>query len=325
MKKPDVPASEPARMEALRSLKVLDSESEERFDRVTRLASRLFDVPIALVSLVDHSRQWFKSRHGLEATETPREISFCGHAILEDEVFVVPDAAADPRFHDNPLVTGDPRIRFYAGCPLRPVGNQRVGTLCLIDRAPRTLTPEEQDTLRDLAGVVERELAALDLATVDSLTGLANRVSFELLGDQAMRIARRNDQPASLAFVDMDGFKRINDELGHQAGDEALVEMATILKEVFRRSDVIARIGGDEFCVLLAEASAAELRAPFGRLETVVRSHNASRPPTHPLAYSLGCRDFDPARHAAFSDWMRDADAAMYEVKRRRVQGRGER
>ncbi len=321
MKKPDVPASEQTRLNTLRSLKVLGSEPEERFDRVTRLASRLFGVPIALVSLVDHSRQWFKSRQGLDATETPREISFCGHSILDDEIFEVSDAAADPRFHDNPLVVGDPQIRFYAGCPLRPTGDERVGTLCLIDREPRALSLEERETLRDLAAVVERELAALDLATIDALTGLANRHAFELLGDQAMRIAQRNRQPASLAFVDMDDFKRINDELGHQAGDEALIEMSAILKEVFRRSDVIARIGGDEFCVLLADASSKELEAPFGRLGAVVRSHNTSRLPGYPLAYSLGCCDFDPTRHAVFADWLRDADAAMYQKKRQRPRG----
>ena len=318
MKKPDVPASEPARLDALRALEVLDTRPEERFDRITRLASRLFDVPIALVSLVDDSRQWFKSRHGLEAPETSREISFCGHTILEDGILVVQDAKVDPRFHDNPLVLDDPRIRFYAGCPLRPVGRERVGTLCLIDRSPRQLSADELETLRDLAGVVERELAALDLATVDSLTGLANRAAFELLGEQAVRISLRTGRPASLAFIDMDGFKRINDELGHQAGDEALIEMSVILREVFRRSDVIARIGGDEFCMLLSEANSADLAAPFSRLEAVVRKHNGSRPPDHPLAYSLGCQDFDPARHATFPEWMRDADAAMYRVKRAR-------
>ncbi len=122
MKAPDIPQDEQARIKALRSLNVLDTPSEERFDRLTRLAKRMFDVPIALVSLVDENRQWFKSCIGLDVSETPRDISFCGHAILGSEVFIIPDTKKDERFTDNPLVLNDPHIRFYAGCPLRYIG-----------------------------------------------------------------------------------------------------------------------------------------------------------------------------------------------------------
>src|ERR1700752_1549332 len=113
---PALPADENTRLDTLRALNILDTSPEERFDRLTRLAKRLFGVPIALVNLVDADRQWFKSCVGLSATETPRDISFCGHAILGDDILLVPDAGVDERFHDNPLVTGDPNIRFYAGC-----------------------------------------------------------------------------------------------------------------------------------------------------------------------------------------------------------------
>ena len=152
------PADEGARLDALRALAVLDSEPEERFDRLTRLAQDLFDAPIALVSLVDSERQWFKSRIGLDATETPREVSFCAHAILDDDVFVIRDALADPRFADNPLVLGDPDIRFYAGAPLSTTEGQAIGTLCVIDTKPREWSPDESKALRDLADVVEDEL-----------------------------------------------------------------------------------------------------------------------------------------------------------------------
>ena len=137
MLKPPIPKNEAQRMESLRSLHILDTPAEERFDRITRLAKRLFGVPIALVSLVDESRQWFKSRQGLDATETPREISFCGHSILCDDTMVIADAAQDERFADNPLVTDEPHIRFYAGCPVQTPDRQRIGTLCIIDRQPR--------------------------------------------------------------------------------------------------------------------------------------------------------------------------------------------
>jgi CheY-like chemotaxis protein len=154
-----LPPDEPARLRALHALGILDSPPEERFDRITRLAQRVFNTPIALVTLIDAERQWFKSRQGIADAETPRESSFCAHAIHDDRVFVVPDALHDGRFADNPLVAGTPRIRFYAGRPVR-VDGRRVGTLCLIDRRPRELGDEDARTLDDLATLVERELAA---------------------------------------------------------------------------------------------------------------------------------------------------------------------
>lgn len=158
MKTPPFPEDEPERLEALRGLDILDTPPEPRFDRVTRLAQQLFQVPIALVSLVDADRQWFKSQQGLGATETPRDISFCGHAILGDAIFVVPNTLEDDRFADNPLVCGVPDIRFYAGAPLHSSSGHRVGTLCIIDRQPRSFSEEGLKGLRDLADCVEAEL-----------------------------------------------------------------------------------------------------------------------------------------------------------------------
>ncbi len=153
-----VPPDDDARVQSLRRLLVLDTPPQERFDSLTAYAASVFQVPIALVSLVDRDRQWFKSRCGLGVTQTPRDLSFCGHAILRDEVMVVRDAWADERFRDNPLVTGDPFIRFYAGAPLVLEDGHKVGTFCLIDRRPRTLDAWEQAHLRDLARVAALEL-----------------------------------------------------------------------------------------------------------------------------------------------------------------------
>lgn len=159
-----LPEDEGARLDALHALEVLDTPPEERFDRVTRIAAALFDVPMALVSLVDAERQWFKSHHGLDATETPREMAFCGHAILNDDPLVVPDAHRDARFADNPLVTGPPHVRFYAGVPLRvrDVAGTRaaVGTLCVLDHRPREIERDQLRLLCDLATLVEDELVA---------------------------------------------------------------------------------------------------------------------------------------------------------------------
>ncbi len=158
MNEPIFPPDEQERLAALQELRLLDTPAEERFDRITRTARDLFHVPIALISLVDAKRQWFKSRTGLDVTETPRSISFCGHAILGDDALVVENALEDSRFSDNPLVTSPPEIRFYAGIPLRSRTGRKLGTLCLLDRMPRSFGAEEVARLRDLAAWAEREL-----------------------------------------------------------------------------------------------------------------------------------------------------------------------
>ena len=158
MLKPEIPINEAARLQALQALKILDTPPEERFDRLTRIAQHALQVPIVLISLVDEDRQWFKSHQGLDATEIPRFISFCGHAILGAEVFCIPDAMTDERFSDNPLVSGALGIRFYAGAPLELQNGYRVGTLCAIDMQPRQMSSEQLAMLRDLARCVTDEL-----------------------------------------------------------------------------------------------------------------------------------------------------------------------
>ncbi|WP_237134130.1 PAS domain S-box protein [Pseudohongiella sp. O18] len=157
MQKPAIPCNEPERLKALHSLRLLFTAAEARFDRITRLAQRVFGVEIALISLVAEDIQWFKSRQGLDVTQTERSISFCGHTILQDEFLVVSDTHEDPRFRDNPLVTDAPNIRFYAGAPLKSFDDQNIGTLCLIHPQPRTFTSQDKLLLRDLADLVEQE------------------------------------------------------------------------------------------------------------------------------------------------------------------------
>lgn len=159
MKEPPLPLHEDDRLRALRALLILDTPPEERFDRLMDFAAREFDMPIVLLSLVDAQRQWFKARHGLDVCETARGISFCAHAILQDAVMVVPDTALDERFADNPLVTGEPHIRFYAGAPLKMPDGHNIGTFCLIDRKPRSLDAIDLAILQSLRDLAVEELA----------------------------------------------------------------------------------------------------------------------------------------------------------------------
>jgi len=194
MKIPEQPANEDQRLSALEQSQLLDTPPEERFDRITRLASRLFNVPIALVSLVDKDRQWFKSCYGLGVRETARDISFCGHAILGADAFIVENALNDHRFADNPLVTGEPSIRFYAGAPLEDRSGNRLGTLCLIDRKPRAFSAEDKHNLRDLADMVEREFQYQELGSYygerTRALNILNEIALDNEGSESERVER---------------------------------------------------------------------------------------------------------------------------------------
>lgn len=322
MIKPPLPHDETLRLKSLHSLKVLDTEPEERFDRITRLARNIFNVPIALVSLVDGDRQWFKSAVGLDADQTPREISFCGHAIVGHDVFVVPSAKQDERFCDNPLVVDDPNIRFYAGYPLRAPNGTRLGTLCLIDREPREFSAADTEMLKSLGEMVEAELFSVTLATTDELTGLSNRRGFMMVAPHALALCRRTELPATLALIDLDGFKQINDNLGHEDGDAALKEFARCLIKSCRESDIVARLGGDEFCGLFSGSRIDQLQVAFDRLADRLAAVNKNRDPNYPIRFSAGAAVYEPTAQPDLHELLRAADEVMYERKRERAEAR---
>jgi diguanylate cyclase (GGDEF)-like protein len=271
VKAPEIPKDERTRLQKLEGLGLIYSPAEERFDRITRLARQVFGVPIALVSMVSAKCQWFKSAQGLLVTETSREISFCGHAILGEDVLIIPDTKLDPAFADNPLVTGDPYIRFYAGQPLKFEG-MKLGTLCVIDRQPRHVSPSELDTLRSLAAWAENEFkvsvlsaAQLELiadlnetrrqAMVDPLTNVWNRRGLDELLQREMAHAQRVGDAVTLMIIDVDNFKEINDRHGHAMGDHVLKEVAQRIRSSVRPHDAIGRVGGDEFLVFLGDCT----------------------------------------------------------------------
>lgn len=317
MKKPDIPEDENGRLKDLRSLNILDTLPEERFDRLTRMAARMFDVPIALVSLVDEKRQWFKSCIGLNVRETPRDISFCGHAILGDDVFIIPDAAKDERFMHNPLVVGNPFIRFYAGCPLRLPSRSKMGTLCIIDVKPRHLNDEDIALLRDLTLMVESEFAALQIATSDELTKISNRRGFLVLAQKFLDYCRRNDVVASLIFFDLNNFKLINDNFGHTEGDRALTTFADLTLNNLRDSDIFARLGGDEFVALLLNTPKEGAKFAVSKLREALDNYNREASRGYDIVFSHGIVEFSPKRHGEIEDLLSDGDSLMYEDKKK--------
>ena len=319
MPAPAFPDNEGSRLFKLRSLELLDTVPEERFDRITRLAQRTFGVPTAIISLVDQDRLWCKSTVGLDVREMPRSISLCAHAILSDDILIVPDATADSRFADNPLVTGAPHVRFYAGCPLDIGGGNRVGSLCLIDTQPRTFSEEQKESLRDLARIVVQELKAASLATTDALTTLSNRRGFFNVGQQVVDLCKRTNSPVTLLLFDLDQFKSINNGFGHAEGDYALRSFAELLRPVFRSSDVIGRLGGDKFVVLLPCASHAQAVTAIERFRLKLARFNANAARGYTLSCSISACGHDALLAVDLSRMLAQADKDMYLSKRRRL------
>ena len=314
---PTIPEDERQRLEKLRALKLLDSAPEERFDRLTRMAKRMFGVDISVLSLIDDGRQWFKSKHTEMdiPDETSREVSFCGHAILGNDVFVVEDALDDHRFRDNPLVTADPNIRFYAGYPLKVNNGSALGTLCIIDTEPRAFDPEDSQLLKDLGVMAEQEIAALQLATLDELTLISNRRGFTDLAKHSLNICRRKGLAASILLIDLNKFKPINDNFGHAEGDRALVVFANIMREVFRQSDVFGRIGGDEFAVLMMDVDEEKTQRVIERFKKEVTAYNKEAARGYDIEYSVGYINTSIDDSMTIDDLLAAADKKMYAEK----------
>lgn len=467
---PDALTDEARRLAALQALALLDSEPEREFDALVALAAQMLDVPVALLTLIDSDRQWIKAAKGLELTETPRSVAFCDHTIRGEMPMVVDDATADHRFRDNPLVTGEPGMRFYAGAPIHTIDSagerHAIGALCIIDTTPRGLNAEGERALIHLATLAETAIAArnaahqaiaiattadaqatalarqdrifrqaermaafgswrlaldddaiewsegvyrihglpigdkppldaaLDFyppharaevsaaiartiatgepfdvevdfttaqglarrvrsigeleridgkpdalvgvfqdvterhalemslrrsADTDSLTGLANRAAFERALDAAMTRAHIDGTPLLLALVDLDGFKAINDTLGHTAGDDVLRGVGRSLGAPWLKGSLAARLGGDEFAVILDDPL---LTAAPDRLRE--RLEEALRVPVHAdglalvSAGTVGIASLAPDCHA-IRDFVHAADTVLYKAKRARV------
>lgn len=445
-----IPDNDADRVHALRRYGILDSAVEPSYERLTRLASRILDMPISLISLMDEERQWFKSKVGIDASETPRSLAFCNYTICSNTFFQVKDATKDPRFRNNPLVTGGLNIRYYGGAPIRTPDGFVLGTLCAIDTKPRCLSPAQIETLTDCAetiaelieqqfvtknaqqseeslmdavqavpdgfvlydaddrlvvcndryrdiykecadlikpgvhfadliraGVergqypaakdneeewiaerlsrhrqgetlVEQELpddrwlrieerkttdggvvgfrvditelkrqqrALQQLAWVDSLTKALNRGRFMDLAETEFNRAARYNHKTALIVLDIDRFKSINDTYGHQAGDNVIKEAVTRWKGHLRGNDLIARTGGEEFVVLLPQATlegaqiaAERLRASIGESAFIFRKKQI------PVTVSAGLVIVEPGAETR-DEALARADKALYQAK----------
>lgn len=303
-----IPLDEEARLESLRELRLLDSEPEERFDRITRMAQRLFDVPIVVFSLVDSERVWFKSRVGLDFPELQRGDAFCSHAILTDGIIQVEDAADDPRFRLSPIVNSSPGVRFYAGFPVSSVERRRVGVLAIMDTKPRVLNAADLKSLADLARGLEAEISATRVSTVDELTGMLNLRGFHQFAEKLLKISARSGTPLSLVYVDVLNPRGVSTPTDRE---HFLKQVSETINQTFRQSDVLARIGSARFCALLPENSDHASETATARLQTAIRAWNMEPDiPFHLDVVASGAR-FDPANPASLEELMTRAETAV--------------
>lgn len=342
MPAPAHPANEADRLTALQRSRILDTQTDEAFEDLIRIAVAICHVPMAMVSLIDAERQWLKARIGIDVAETTRVDAFCAHTILEPGMtMVVEDALQDPRFSASRLVTGESKVRFYAGAPLLDPDGLPLGSFCVMDRVPRKLEPDQLQALealsRQASRLIEAHRLAMELryhlderewyeeqlrlhqeelerqnadlteqARTDPLTGLPNRRAFTVTVEEMAASGQRY----AVAVCDIDHFKTINDLHGHAEGDRVLVAVADVLRSHQAVRGRVARVGGEEFVLLFPGSSASEAALQCEYL----RESIAGLPLGIPLTVSIGVAGSDP--DSAEQDVFARADAAMYDAKR---------
>jgi len=303
---------EAGRLAALDRYNVLDTGREQQFDKITALVRSILDVPIASVTLVAKDRQWFKSMNGLPILQTPRDISFCTHTILAREPLNIPDAQLDPRFCDNPLVTGDPFIRAYLGSPLMTPDGFNIGALCAIDSRPREFAASAELLMASFASLVVDELELRLIAEVDHLTGVLTRRNF--IGRVSKQLSKAGLSHSTLVMFDVDHFKVINDRFGHPSGDKVLQLICSRVRAELPSGAAVGRLGGEEFGILLPDVDQHQAFRLIEQVRTAITELRLDFAPDLVVTASFGMVDLAGATvdHA-----VSEADAALYAAKRK--------
>ncbi|HCU65133.1 MAG TPA: GGDEF domain-containing protein [Rheinheimera sp.] len=308
-----IPDNEPMRLATLHTSQLLNCRGSEQFNRLIRLGRRLLQMPMCAIHLVDAEQIRVLAAQGCNLSGSARQSSFCGHTILGDDALVIQDTRHHPYFFDHPLVQGADGIRCYVGVPLRAFNGCKIGTLCLMDKIPREISADDLAALRDLALLTEQEMASCQLAIIDDLTSLVNRRGFETMARLLLNSSERQGLPAVLLYFDLDGFSTLNHAYGEAEGDRALMRFARLLKQTFRGSDVIGRLGDDEFAVLVANSNAQQAEQIVDRLRQSTQLQQSQESWSSPLQFSVAAVHYLPDQGPSLEHLLSRADQLMYQ------------
>jgi diguanylate cyclase (GGDEF)-like protein len=318
---------------SIHSLDLFYTPLEERFERITRLARRALQVPVAAISLLNEDKQWFKSAAGWGISELPRDQAICRLAVEAGQALVIGDTLEDPRVAKLLIVAGTPRFRAYAGQPLLGEHGACIGTFCVFDLKPREFSAADRQALIDLAALAQRELHSDQLtsahaaltsklgmarreALMDPLTHLWNRRGASVLLKGAFETADQRGTSLALALLDLDNFKRVNDNHGHQTGDEVLRRVASRLLSAVRGDDAICRLGGDEFLVLMTDTDANIANRAAERIRhAIIDSPIPTRDGAMSMSVSVGCTIRQARDTTAVEALLERADQALMQSK----------
>ncbi|UTA47106.1 sensor domain-containing diguanylate cyclase [Simiduia sp. 21SJ11W-1] len=313
---PGMPPNEPQRLAALRSLELFGKPPQERFDRYTRLARRLFNTPIALISLVEADELWFLSHQGLPLERAPRANAFCAQVVASNQPLLVPSARQDARFKHNPSVVGANGLQFYAGCPLCIDHKTTLGTLCILDKRPRNFGVDHLKQLNKLAQLASHALSKHLPDTVDGLTHISNRQGFKTLAQFVIDTGLERGRSTTLLLFNLKNFRPLNDHFGRAEGDVALKAFARLLCQGFRESDLVARLGGDKFAVLLGESDDAGAAIALDRFKKNLGKYNRQALRGYDLRFEVARMGYNRDAFGSVNRLLTAADATLAEASR---------
>lgn len=332
------PDNEEQRRTSVARMNIIATPREADFDRITRIAKIHFNVETCIITTADKDTIWTHANAGTPAPNIPRDISMCGHTLISEDYFIIPDTLKDPRFSDNPLVLGPQKIRFYAGVPIKNVEGFSAGTFCMFDTNPRELSTNEVNVLQDFAKLAEMAYRARNLgqsqsellveldvakrnALIDPLTKIWNRGGLDRLLNAELAIAAKANEPIAVVMVDLDKFKTINDSFGHSKGDNAIRLAADLLKSAVRSTDIVARYGGEEFTIVMRGLPSAQLSKVTCKVLSLFREKavlNMEDGSSHAFTASVGAAFVDNVEQNIKPDiLLKAADDAVYQAKKR--------